>query len=212
MDQFKALLIKGLLHLSALLPLSVARGLGRLAGRLYWPVGGRSRKVTLHNIRAAFPEMSDTEHRALARRSLIATAETAAEMGHVWIKPWIEASQLVKEAHGTELIINALKEGRGVIGLAPHFGNWEVMGLHLATLGKTVSLYSPPTLKALGPIIEKSRKGSGGTLVPTTSRGLAKLLKSVKAGYISGVLPDHFPGSRLLKPSTSTSTSRPSQS
>jgi KDO2-lipid IV(A) lauroyltransferase len=193
MNQIKALLIKGLLHLSALLPLSVARGLGRLVGRLYWPLGGRSRKVTLHNIRAVFPELSDAEVRALARRSLIATGETAAEMGHVWIKPWGEASQLIKEVHGTELIASALREGRGVIGLAPHFGNWEVMGLHLATLGKTVSLYSPPTLEALGPIIEKSRKGSGATLVPTTSRGLAKLLKSVKAGCISGVLPDQVP-------------------
>jgi len=193
MDQFKVLLIKGMLHLSALLPLSVARGMGRLVGRLYWPLGGRSRKVTLHNIRAVFPEMSDAEHRTLARRSLIATAETAAEMGHVWIRPWSELSQLVKEVHGTQLITNALKEGRGVVALAPHFGNWEVTGLHLGSLGKTVSLYSPPTLQALGPIIEKSRRGSGATLVPTTSRGLAKLLKSVKAGTISGILPDQVP-------------------
>jgi KDO2-lipid IV(A) lauroyltransferase len=67
------------------------------------------------------------------------------------------------------------------------------LGLHLATLGKTVSLYEPPKLASLGPLIERARQRSGATLVPTDSRGLAKLLKSVKGGDISGILPDQAP-------------------
>ena len=193
MDQFKSFLVKGLLHLSALLPLSFARGLGRFAVRLYWPFGGRSRQVTLANIRAVYASLSEKEQLALAKRSLVATGELAGEMGHVWMKPWEKVAELILDAQGVELISNAQREGRGVILLAPHVGNWEVIGLHLATLGSTVSLYEPPKIESLGAVIEKSRQSSGATLVPTTSRGLAKLLKSVKSGGIAGILPDQVP-------------------
>jgi KDO2-lipid IV(A) lauroyltransferase len=92
------------------------------------------------------------------------------------------------------LITEALESGRGVVVLAPHMGNWELVGLHLATLGKTVSLYEPPKFEALGAVIEQARQHSGATLVPTTRRGLAALLGSVKRGCIAGILPDQVPG------------------
>jgi KDO2-lipid IV(A) lauroyltransferase len=194
MNKIKSAAIKAFLHLCALLPLSIARGLGRFAAAIYWPFGGRSRKVTLQNIRGAYPELSGPEQRALARRSLLATGEVIAEMGHIWVKPWSKVSGLLLEVHGAELITKALQSGRGVVALGPHMGNWEVIGLHVATLGKTVSLYEPPKFEALGAVIEQARQHSGGTLVPTTRRGLATLLSSVKRGNIAALLPDQVPG------------------
>lgn len=165
-----------------------------MLARLYWPFGGRSRKVTEINISTAFPELSRTEQAELALKSMMATMELSTEMGHVWLKPWEYVSSLILEVEGQELIDDAQREGRGVILLAPHLGNWEVVGLHLGTLGSTVSLYQPPKIEGLGPIIEAARQASGATLVPTDSRGLAKLLRSVKGGGISGILPDQAPG------------------
>jgi len=40
----------------------------------------------------------------------------------------------------------------------------------------------------------KSREQDGSTLVPTTARGVAKLLSALKAGAITGILPDQCPG------------------
>ncbi|TDG15790.1 bacitracin ABC transporter permease [Seongchinamella unica] len=194
MNGLKAAIIKLFLHFCALLPLSWARALGRTAVHLYWPFGGRSRKVTERNIALAFPELSAAERTQLAKRSLCATGELVAETGHVWLRPWEEIRGLIRSVEGAGLISEAQGEGRGVIVLAPHIGNWEIVGLHLATLGSTVSLYEPPKLAALGPMIERGRQRSGATLVPTDSRGLVKLLKSVKGGGISGILPDQAPG------------------
>ncbi len=194
MNALKAALVKALLRLCSLLPLAWARALGRGLAALYWPWGGRSRKVTERNIQLAFPELPDHERAALARRSLAATAELAAEMGHVWMRPWEHVAGLILEVEGAELISDAQAAGRGVIVLAPHLGNWEIVGLHIGTLGSAVSLYEPPKLTALGPVIEAARQRSGATLVPTDSRGLVKLLKSVKSGNISGILPDQAPG------------------
>ena len=193
MDILKAGLIKALLHLLSLLPLSAARWLGRFAARLYWPFGGRSRAVTERNIELAFPELAPQEQTALARRSLMATAELAAEMGHVWLRSWDYVQTLMLRVEGEQQITDCLAAGRGVIVLAPHLGNWEIIGLHLGLLGSTVSLYEPPALASLGPMIERGRQRSGATLVPTDSRGLARLLRSVKQGHISGILPDQAP-------------------
>lgn len=194
MDSLKVALIKSLLYVCALLPLSWARALGRAVVRLYWPFGGRSRKVTERNIQLAFPMLSPSEQGKLALRSLCATGELATEMGHVWLRSWEHLQGLVVEVVGDELVREAQAAGRGVIILAPHIGNWEVVGLHLGTLGQTVSLYEPPKIRALGPMIERARQRSGAKLVPTDSRGLVKLLKSVKGGDISGILPDQAPG------------------
>ena len=87
MNALKAALVKLFLHFCALLPLSWARALGRGAVHLYWPLGGRSRKVTERNIERVFPALSAAEQKSLAKRSLCATGELAAEMGHVWLRP-----------------------------------------------------------------------------------------------------------------------------
>lgn len=193
MNALKATLVILLLRFCSLLPLAWARTLGRLAVRLYWPFGGRSRRVTERNIEVAFPELGAAEQASLARRSLCATGELAAEMGHIWMRPMSHIDSLILTVDGAGLIRDSIEGGRGVIVLAPHLGNWEVIGLHLASLGKTVSLYEPPKLAKLGPVIEGARQRSGATLVPTDSRGLVKLLKSVKSGQIAGILPDQAP-------------------
>ncbi len=187
-------MIKSLLTVCALLPLSWARALGRGVVRLYWPFGARSRKVTERNIQLAFPELRADDQRRLALRSLCATGELATEMGHVWLRSWEHVQGLIQSVEGADFIRRAQSAGRGVIVLAPHIGNWEIIGLHLGTLGSTVSLYEPPKIRSLGPMIERARQRSGATLVPTDSRGLVKLLKSVKGGDISGILPDQAPG------------------
>jgi KDO2-lipid IV(A) lauroyltransferase len=194
MNAFKATLVQLVLRFYSLLPLGLARALGRGAVTLYWPFGGRSRKVTERNIQVAFPELTRKEQARLARRSLCATGELASEMGHVWLRSWDHVKGLILEVQGDEAIRDAQRAGRGVIILAPHLGNWEILGLHLATLGNVVSLYEPPKLPAIGPMIEAARQRSGATLVPTDSRGLARLLKSVRGGDISGILPDQAPG------------------
>ncbi len=189
------LLLRLLLVLTAGLPLTTARRLGRWFGSCYYAVGVRGRHVAATNIRLVYPELTEHEQDQLVRATLQETGVLAFEMGHVWAQPWEQMQRLIVETEGVDLVETALKEGRGVIVLGPHLGNWEVLGLHLATLGEMVALFEPPKIESLGPIIKEARERSGGRLVPTTARGLADLAKSVKAGGISGILPDQVPDS-----------------
>lgn len=155
----------------------------------------RGRRVTERNIALAYPELNDSEQAALVKATLEETGALAMEMGHVWFRPWSETRELVVAVEGADLIREALATKRGVIVLGPHLGNWEVLGLHLATLGDMVALFEPPKIETLGGLIHRARERSGGRLVPTTARGIAAIVKSVRKGGISGILPDQVPDS-----------------
>ena len=188
-----ARLIAILLSLASRLPLSMSRALGRFLGRLAWWVGGSARRVTERNIFLAFPELDEGAQKQLAKRSLQATGELAAEMGFVWHRPWSAVHERIVEVHGEEAVRAAQAEGRGVIMLGPHLGNWEVAGLYIADWGDALALYEPPHMEALDAMVRQARERSGTKLVPTTPRGLATLVRTLKRGGVTGILPDQVP-------------------
>ncbi|WOJ97432.1 bacitracin ABC transporter permease [Congregibacter brevis] len=167
--------------------------MGRALGRVAWWVGGSPRRVTERNVGLAFPELSEEEQESLARRSLQSTGELAVEMGYVWNRPWDQIRGHILEIVGDDAVRAALAEGRGVMMLGPHLGNWEIVGLHISEMGESVALYEPPHMQQLDDMVRTARQRSGSVLVPTDARGLAKLVKSLKKGGIAGILPDQVP-------------------
>ena len=186
-------LIAFFLKCLSLLPLSVSRSFGRCLGRVVWWVGGSPRRVTERNIGLAFPELSAEEQKSLARRSLESTGELAAEMGFVWNRPWETVRDSITEFVGVDELREAVAEGNGVIVFGPHLGNWEVGGLYLAEVGDALALYKPPQMQALDSMIRGARERSGTTLAATDGRGLATLVRTLRRGGITGVLPDQNP-------------------
>ena len=189
----KARLVLLFLRLSSWLPLRASRAFGRLLGRLLWLSGASARRVTERNIAIAFPELDTGRRERLARRSLAATGELAAEMGYVWHRPWEEVRATIHEVRGEESVREALARGRGVVMLGPHLGNWEVAGLYIAAWGDALALYEPPHLKAVDTIVQRARERSGTRLVPTDARGLATLVRTLRRGGVTGILPDQVP-------------------
>ncbi|MEE4202353.1 MAG: bacitracin ABC transporter permease [Halieaceae bacterium] len=182
-----------LLGVSAALSLRYARGIGRFLGSFAWWSNSKWRRITERNVALAYPQLNKRQSRALCREVLSEAGMLAFEMGHVWRKPWSETQKYILEVEGAALVYAAKAEGRGVIVLGPHVGNWEVLGLHLSTLGDLVALFEPPRINTLEPLIRSARERAGGVLVPTTPRGLAQLVRNVRAGGISGILPDQVP-------------------
>ena len=103
----------------------------------------------------------------------------------------VEAS--IQAVHGRELLDEARAEGRGVIVLAPHFGNWEVLNFWLSGHFPFTAMYEPPKIAELDPLIRQGRERMGAALVPTNSRGVASLLKALKRSEAVGILPDQEP-------------------
>lgn len=162
-------------------------------GAILYRIPNRARATTIRNLRACFPELSDDEVEALARKSLVSTACTAMEMGKSWMLSLEKTFLLVKEAVGFEEFQQVAKEKQGIILLAPHLGNWEIFGLYAGQYIDTTFMYQPPKLPALDRLLQRTRSRGGIKLAPTDRKGVSLVLKALGRGELVGVLPDQVP-------------------
>lgn len=193
MDHIVSVLVAGLFKFLALLPLRLLRRVGILIGDLAWILNTGARRVTEENVRICFPALSAERRRRLARDSLRHLGMMALELGLVWQGDAADVMRHVCRVVGREHMDAALAGGRGVIVLAPHIGNWEVLGLFLGENFTVTSMFQPPDNPALDRIIRRARMRNGATLVPTNTSGVKALLRVLKRGEVVATLPDQVP-------------------
>lgn len=181
------------LRLVGRLPLTSARRLGALMGALAYRFNSRGAKITRENLALCLPHLSAPEREQMACASLAETGKVATEVCVIWRNNDVPVQHYIRRIEGEELARQPLADGKGLLILAPHLGNWEVLGLHLASLGSVTNLYQPPKLAGLDEVIRKGREKSGAQLVPTNAKGVAALLKNLKSNGICGILPDQNP-------------------
>ncbi len=189
----KGRLAVSLMKALSFLPFRQARGLGRFVGKLLWSFNASAAKVTKENIGYAFKELSAQEQTVLARESVIQSSQTFSEMGKVWLNDdqWLMNS--VTETENKERLDELLAEDRGVILLAPHLGNWEVLGRYLGIVCPVITcMYQPVQLRAMDDMI-KGARSKNMVMAPTDKRGVMQLMKALKNNEIIGVLPDQLP-------------------
>ena len=181
------------LKLAGKLPLRGAQLIGRLLGTLGWVFNSTSRKVTEINLRICFPDLSESRRRDLARSSLRHTGQTLMEIPLMWEWPVEDCLGLIREIEGEELLAEAKKDGRGLLLLAPHLGNWELTGLYFSSRYRMAALYSPPHIREFEDYMIQVRGRMGSELVRGDRRGLARLIGLLREGEVAGILPDQSP-------------------
>jgi KDO2-lipid IV(A) lauroyltransferase len=109
-----------------LLPLSGARWLGSSLGVFVFDVLGYRRRITLENLKRAFPEKGDDELKRIARGAFRNVGIALFEL--VWI-PRMSADRLRSLVHfdRPDIVKEAYAEGKGILMLTAHFGNWELL-------------------------------------------------------------------------------------
>lgn len=186
---------RALLYVSAALPQRLVRFLASCAGWLAWQFNTTSRRITERNIAIAFPELPISEQRRLARASFRQLCRSVADIGPSWLWPAERLLDCVSSVVGEEHLHASAAEGRGVIVLVPHLGNWELIGPYLARLYPITTLYKEPRISALNDIILRARQRNGNILVPANKSGVRALLKALKSRELVAILPDQVPSS-----------------
>lgn len=194
MDKYKAKIVVTLLRLLALLGLKGAQRLGALLGRVFWFGDSSVTRITKKNIELCFPDLTPIEQQQLIKQSLQETGKLIAEFGIMWEWPTEKTLGLIQSVTGREYLDQAFERGRGVIVLAPHHGNWELVGLYLSTLRPMAALYKPPKIKELEQYMTAVRGRHGSELVPTNKRGVIRLFSILNDAGMVGILPDQVPG------------------
>jgi lauroyl/myristoyl acyltransferase len=116
----------------SLLPLSVLRGLSRRAAALAWRGSAAVQKgLDLNARRLLGPEATPAAREALARAQLRGFADFTAEIAASG-RPGSRPQDLMAAVEGAENLEKALMEGRGVVAVTLHFGNYELLAAALA--------------------------------------------------------------------------------
>lgn len=183
------LLVKAMAHL----PLGLLRGIGGAIGRVVWWMNGRSAMVTRTNIAICFPELSPVEQTRLAQQSLEETAKTAMEAGAIWRNSWEWLDRQIVTKEGDDLLRAKLAEGKGVLVLAPHHGNWEVVAPYLASVANLTAMYQPLDNPKMDELVLAGRSKLNISMAPTNRKGVMMLFKALQSGTIVGILPDQVP-------------------
>ena len=182
------------LYITGQLPLFACRLLGRLAGLMLWLVPNKSRRITQINIALCFPELSTAQQRKLVFNSLQHTGMLALETAVIWRKPYRLLKQYMSTIVNFDLLQAAKATDRGIVILLPHLGNWEIFSRYMpAEHDLVMALYEPPSIIELESLIKTGREKDGAQLVPPNPRGVSALLKHLRKGGVTLILPDQVP-------------------
>lgn len=125
------------------LPQAAIRPTGYVLGQLAALVAGRDRRRARRQLAQAMPELSAAAQRRTVRRMFVHLARAALEVAHL---PALlrEPARLGMGTAQRRVFDEALAEGRGVVAVTGHLGNWELLAQLVAAAGYPVTTIAKP--------------------------------------------------------------------
>ncbi|RZL96308.1 MAG: lysophospholipid acyltransferase family protein [Variovorax sp.] len=132
------------------------------------------------------------------RPAIGAAGAMVAELPWLWLRPAGESVLQRVRWHDDQVFEHALAARRGVILATPHVGSWEMIGQAIAerfgpSHGPLTVLFRPARKAWLAELIAGSRDRPGLKSLPTNLAGVRGLIRVLRAGGYTGVLPDQVP-------------------
>ncbi|KRG65638.1 lipid A biosynthesis lauroyl acyltransferase [Stenotrophomonas humi] len=176
------------------LPWSWQRSLADTVAWLWVRIDARESRVTRRNLELTYPALAPAERSRLHREVLRTTARQALETLYLWTHdPSTNLARHLRERHGQDLYDAALASGKGVIVVAPHYGNWELLNQWLASRGPVAIVYAPPENPVGDEFLQLVRGGDNVRQVRAEGPAVRQLFKVLKDGGATGILPDQQP-------------------
>ncbi len=175
--------------LLASMPLGMASGLvgflAGLLGRVPNPIYARA----LRQLREALGDrLSEVERRATIRRMFENLGRSLGENAVHTSTGRRTALDSVEAMDGAEHVERALEEGRGVIVVTPHFGNWEMMAAGFYSRFPGCVVGTRPKFGPAARMLIAARAALGVTTVSHTRA--REILRRLRDGQVVGLLPD----------------------
>lgn len=179
-----ALAMMWLLHW---LPLPLLAALGRGLGLALYLLVGERRHVTLTNLGLCFPQLSDAEKSALARRHFELFGRSFFERGMLWWASPERIRRLIK-IEGAERL-EALKN-QPLILLVPHFVGLDSAWTRLSMDYDMSGIYANQKNPVFNAALYKGRARFGQSIMLSRQDGTRRGIKAIKSGYPFFYLPD----------------------
>ena len=189
-------LLPALCALAGHLPLGMLQRTGAVAGWLGLRVSKRFARLTGTNLEQAGLAANPRDYKHLVATSAAQTGMGAMELAIAWGRDVDGIARLVRRCEGWEAVEASLAAGRGLLFVTPHLGAYDIAGRYLASRlpFPLTAMYRPPKLAWLEPMMQAGRVRGNGRTAPATPQGVRQVMKALRSGEATIVLPDQVPG------------------
>jgi len=169
----------------------------KLLGSLVYRFDKKHRDRSLGNLRRSFPAISQRQREQLARRSvqqlIMLFVEVLFTTRLIRIDTW---PRFVELENFDQVIKLLMQRGRGLILLTGHYGNWEILGYVLATLGfETTSVARPMDNPYVNRWLLGVRERQGQRIIAKKG-ATTEVTEVLAAGGAVGFIADQNAGSK----------------
>jgi KDO2-lipid IV(A) lauroyltransferase len=190
--------LKFLLRPLASLPLGANHALGAFLGRLVFLLSRRYRARVIENLTQSGLCRSPDDVRRLARENAAEIGKGATELVWSMFRPLDEVAGTVRRRVGWEAVERLRAAGRAIVFVTPHLGGYEIAGRYLWTEMPLLAMYRPHKVFWFDQMMREGRnRGAapdGTNMAPASLAGVRMVLKFLRGGGCSIVLPDQVPG------------------
>ena len=190
--------MKSLLRPLARLPLGANHALGAFLGRLVFVLSRRYRARVIENLTQSGLCRSPDDVRRLARENAAEIGKGATELVWSLFRPIDEVARTVRRRVGWEAVERLRAAGRAIVFVTPHLGGYEIAGRYLWTQMPMLVMYRPHKVFWFDQMMREGRnRGAapdGTIMAPASLAGVRMVLKFLRGGGCSVVLPDQVPG------------------
>jgi KDO2-lipid IV(A) lauroyltransferase len=187
--------VKLVFRLLARLPLRANHALGAFLGRLAYALSPRFRKRTRENASASGLAGPDPARFSRANAGEIGKGVT--ELSWALFRP-ADAIARVRGLRGWEHVERLRAGGRPIVFVTPHLGAYDVAGRYLWSRLPILAMYRPHKLEWVDQLLREGRNAGaapdGTNVAPATLAGVRMVLKHLRRGGCTVVLPDQVPG------------------
>jgi KDO2-lipid IV(A) lauroyltransferase len=153
----------------------------------------KEKKIICKNLDIVYgkEKFSDKEKKEFIIKNFRNYGRGLFEFIKISVSPAEEIAKLVKEVYGLEFFYKAKEEGRSLIGVTAHFGNWELIPIYLKFKGFNIGVIGKKLFDdKIDKIVNSARTKIGVKAYDRdiVSRNMIKELK--ENGLMLGVLTD----------------------
>ena len=186
------------LRLLARLSLRSNHAVGAAIGHLVYTLSPRYRSRVLDNLTASGVCRDAAEVRRVARENAGEIGKGVTELAWALFRPLDEVAAQVRETRGWEAVETLRAASRPIVFVTPHLGAYDVAGRYLWTRVPILAMYRPHKIFWIDQVLREGRnRGAapdGTNVAPANMAGVRMVLKHLRRGGCSVVLPDQVPG------------------
>ncbi|MBU0701619.1 lysophospholipid acyltransferase family protein [bacterium] len=178
----------------SLFSFGISRKIGACIGIVAYLVDRSHRQVARENLCAVFKDKKLQEIDKIIKRVYVNLGQSLAEFFYI---PWVDRRFVDRfvEIKGKEYMDAALAQGKGVINVVGHFGNWELINPVYRVFGYPLTAVAYPQNNELTNEVINQYRISSGAVIVTNEEPYKNLVKILSQGGLLILVADQDAGS-----------------